>query len=330
MSVIAFAEQRDGVLRKVAFETITAGRALADAFGVQLTAVLVGPAAAKGEAEKLGQHGADTVVVAAAEPLAQYNPEPYTAVLEQAVQGRGAAKAVLFAATALGKDLAPRVAARLRAGLASDVTEVKVEDGRLFAVRPAYGGKVILKVAFPGEPALLSLRPRAFTPAEDRREAAVEELSLDLDPSGWRTQVRRLDDGGKQGRPDVAEAEIIVSGGRGMQGPENWQLLEELADALGSGAGLGASRAVVDSGWRPHSEQVGQTGKVVAPPLYFAIGISGAIQHQAGMRTAKCIVAVNKDAEAPIFKLADYGIVGDLFEVVPRLTEEIRKLRSEE
>ncbi len=328
MSVIAFVEQRDGILRKVAFETITAGRAVADAFGAELTAALVGTAAA-GEAEKLGQHGADRVLVAAADSLAEYNPEGYTAALAQAVNGRSV-KAVLFSATALGKDLAPRVAARLRAGLASDVTEVTVEDGRLFAVRPAYGGKVFLKLAFSTEPALLSLRPRAFTPAENRREAKVEELALDLDPSSWRTQVRRLDEGDKKERPDVAEAEIIVSGGRGMQGPENWHLLEQLADALGPGTGLGASRAVVDSGWRPHSEQVGQTGKVVAPPLYFAIGISGAIQHQAGMRTAKCIVAVNKDAEAPIFKLADYGIVGDLFEVVPRLTEEIRKLRSEE
>lgn len=329
MSVIAFAEQRGGVLRKVALETVTAGRALADAYGATLTAVLVGPAGVAAEAEKLGQHGADAVVVAAADSLASYNAEPYTAALEQTVKARGA-KAVLFAATALGKDLAPRVAARLRAGLASDVTEVDVKDGRLFAVRPAYGGKVLIKVTFPGEPALLSLRPRAITPAEAPREAAIEELALGLDPDGWRSVVRQLDEGEKKGRPDVAEAEIIVSGGRGLQGPENWRLLEELADALGSGTGLGASRAVVDSGWRPHSEQVGQTGKVVAPPLYFAIGISGAIQHQAGMRTAKCIVAVNKDAEAPIFKLADYGIVGDLFEVVPRLTEEIRKLRSEE
>ncbi len=329
MTVIAFAEQRDGILRKAALETVTAGRSVADAFGVSLTAVLVGPAAVAGEVEKLGQHGADAVVVAAADSLAHYNPEPYTAALEQTVRQRGA-RALLFSATALGKDLAPRVAARLRAGLASDVTELKVEDGRLYAVRPAYAGKIFVKVAFAGEPALLSLRPRAFTPVENRRDGKVEELALDLDPSSWRARVRRLDEDEKKGRPDVAEAEIIVSGGRGLQGPENWHLLEELADALGSGTGLGASRAVVDSGWRPHSEQVGQTGKVVAPPLYFAIGISGAIQHQAGMRTAKCIVAVNKDAEAPIFKLANYGIVGDLFEVVPRLTEEIRKLRAEE
>ncbi len=328
MSVLVFAEQRDGAVRQVALETLAAGRQLADALQVDVTAVFLAAGSGTAEAEALGRHGADEVVLASSDALAEYAPEAYTDVLGKVIEERSP-KAVLFAATALGKDLAPRVAARVRAGLASDVTGVKVEGGRVLAVRPVYAGKVFMTVGFSGEPALLSVRPRAFAAVEDPREARVEELEPNVDTSRWRARVRRLaEEGDKKERPDVAEAEIIVSGGRGMQGPEHWQVLEELADALGENAALGASRAVVDAGWRPHAEQVGQTGKVVAPPLYFAIGISGAIQHLAGMRTAKCVVAVNKDAEAPIFKLADYGIVGDMFEVVPRLTEEIRKLRS--
>jgi electron transfer flavoprotein alpha subunit len=222
----------------------------------------------------------------------------------------------------------PRLAARLELGLASDVTEVAVEDARLVVVRPAYAGKVFMKLGFKTEPALVSMRPRAYTATEDPRDVAVEELTVEGGAAEQRMSVKTAV-GEQKERPDVTEAEVIVSGGRGMQGPEKWTILEELADALGPQTALGASRAVVDAGWRSHDEQVGQTGKVVSPPLYFAIGISGAIQHLAGMQTAKCIVAVNRDAEAPIFKVADYGIVGDLFEVVPRLTEEIRKLRSE-
>jgi electron transfer flavoprotein alpha subunit len=326
MSVLAFAEQRGGALRGATLETVTAARRLADALGLEVIAIGFGPAKLAGEVEKLGRYGADRVLFAGSERLAEYAPEAYAELLANAVKENGA-KALLFPASAMGKDLAPRVAARLGAGLASDVTELGVADGRIVAVRPAYAGKVFLRVGFKSEPAVISLRPRAITAEESPREAQVEQLAVDLDPEARRTRVK-MAAGTKKERPDVAEAEVIVSGGRGMQGPEQWKLLEELADALGPGTALGASRAVVDAGWRPHSEQVGQTGKVVAPPLYFAIGISGAIQHLAGMRTARCIVAVNKDAEAPIFKIANYGIVGDLFEIVPRLTEEIRKVHS--
>jgi electron transfer flavoprotein alpha subunit len=326
MSVIAFAEQRGGALRQVALETVTAGRRLADALAGELIALVCGPASLADSAAALGRYGADRVLFARDDAFAEYAPEAVTDVLVRVV-GVRKPKAVLFAASALGKDLSPRVAARLGLGLATDATEVSSEAGRLVAVRPAYGGKVYLKVGFKTEPALVSVRPRAVMAAESPREARVEEVPASSERAGRRVRVEMVA-GEKVGRPDVAEAEIVVAGGRGMQGPENWRLLEELADALGPGTALGASRAVVDAGWRAHGEQVGQTGKVVAPPLYFAIGISGAIQHLAGMRTAKCVVAVNKDAEAPIFKVADYGIVGDLFEVVPRLTAEIRKLRA--
>ncbi len=326
MSVFAFAEQRGGALRGATLETVTAARRLADELGADVTAIALGPSGLAGELEKLGRYGADQVLFAGSEQLADYAPEAYAQLLADAAKANGA-KALLFPASAMGKDLAPRVAARLGAGLASDVTELSVADGRITAVRPAYAGKVFVRVGFKSEPALISLRPRAMTAEESPREVQVSELGIDLDSGARRTRVK-MAAGKKKERPDVAEAEVIVSGGRGMQGPEQWKLLEELADALGPGTALGASRAVVDAGWRPHSEQVGQTGKVVAPPLYFAIGISGAIQHLAGMRTARCIVAVNKDAEAPIFKIANYGIVGDLFQIVPRLTEEIRKAQS--
>jgi len=327
MSVLAFAEQRGGALRQAAVEAVTAGRMLADALDVELTAVLLGPPTISGEAGKLGRYGADRVLLGSSDLFAEYVPEEYSEAVVAAVR-ESESKAVVVSASALGKDLAPRVAARLKAGLASDATEIGVEDGRVIAVRPAYGGKVFLKVAFKSEPAVLGVRPRAYMAEEAPRDARVEELSTKPDPAQLRTKVR-MAAGEKKERPDVAEAEIVVAGGRGLQESEHWTLLEDLADALGPATALGASRAVVDAGWRPHDEQVGQTGKVVSPPLYFAVGISGAIQHLAGMRTAKCIVAINKDPEAPIFKTADYGIVGDLFEVVPRLTEEIQKLRSE-
>ncbi len=327
MSVLAIAEQRGGTLRQASLEMLAAGRRLADSWGVELAAVLLGPPGIAGEAEKFAAYGADRVIVGSSEFFSEYVPEGLRDVLTKVIQERGA-RAVLAPASAQGRDLMPRLAARLEVGLASDVTEVGVEDGRLVVVRPAYAGKVFVKLGFKTEPALVCLRPRAYAAVEGARAGEVEELALDLDISRYPMNVERAVRELK-GRPDVTEAEIIVAGGRGMQGPERWSLLEELADALGPQTALGASRAVVDAGWRPHDEQVGQTGKVVAPPLYIAVGISGAIQHLAGMQTAKCIVAVNKDADAPIFKVADYGIVGDLFEIVPRLTEEIRRLRSE-
>lgn len=322
--VFAFAETREGELHKVAHEVISAARTVADEMGAEVHAVMLGPPAVAGAAGELGTYGADKIFVGTSDAFEHYSAEGYTTVLTGFIQEHGCDVA-LFPATALGKDLAPRVAARLGAGYAAECTELAVSDGALVATRPMYAGKAIAEMGFPDKPAVASLRPNAFPTVEKQAAGEVQTLDIGLNAGDFGAIVREVRAAAGE-KLDVAEASIIVSGGRGLREPENFKLLEELADALG-GAAVGASRAVVDAGWRPHAEQVGQTGKTVAPTLYFAIGISGAIQHLAGMRTSKYIVAINKDPEAPIFKVADYGIVGDLFEIVPRLTEEIRKMK---
>ncbi|MYI23052.1 MAG: electron transfer flavoprotein subunit alpha/FixB family protein, partial [Gammaproteobacteria bacterium] len=277
------------------------------------------------ECGPLGACGAGVIRVAEGAELAQYQAEGYAHIVAGMVAG-GEYQAVLFPASALGADLAPRVAALLDVPLASDATGLEVVDGGLVATRPVYGGKAFARVAFDASPAVVSLRPHVFPPGTRPAAGRVEVFTpAGGAPAGGRAVDFRAASGGSV---DVAEAEIVVSGGRGLRGPENWGVIEDVRDALGPTAALGASRAVVDAGWRPHGEQVGQTGKTIAPKLYFALAISGAIQHLAGMRTARTIVAVNKDADAPIFNVADYGIVGDVFEVAPVLAAEIRRLKS--
>ncbi len=320
--VLAYAETRGDELRGVAAETVTAARELADGLGADVEALVLGPPGIADAAAGLDAYGAARIHVAEDESFSAYAPDAALRALD-ALLAEGDVEAVVFPGSARGKDLSPRAAARAGVPLATEVVELAVEDGRVTAVRPQYAGKALARVAFDASPALVSVRPNVFLAEEAPVDGEVRPMEVSPEPS--RHDFRPVETG-EQEKLDVAEASIVVSGGRGMQGPENWHLLEELADALGDGVALGASRAVVDAGWRPHEEQVGQTGKVVTPNLYFAIGISGAIQHLAGMRTSKVIVAINKDPEAPIFEVADYGITGDLFEVVPRLTEEIRKL----
>jgi electron transfer flavoprotein alpha subunit len=325
--VLAIVEQREGKLRGVSNEVVSAAAGIAAGLGGVVHALVLGGPGLAAEAPGLGRFGAARILVAESDALAGYNPEGYGRVVAD-VARTGGYSALVFGATAQGKDLAPRVAALLDVPLASDVTGLEVVDGALLAIRPVFSGKAFATVAFSASPALVSVRPNAFQPREAPAAGAVDMLRPDgLDPASWKVRAMAFRASGG-GAKDVAEASVVVTGGRGMKGPENWGLLEGLRAALGEDAALGASRAVVDAGWRPHGEQVGQTGKTVAPKLYFALGISGAIQHLAGMRTSQTIVAVNKDPDAPIFQVADYGIVGDVLEVIPRLTKEVRKLKA--
>ena len=324
--VLAFAEQRDGEIRGAAREAVSAAARVAPGLGGQVKALVLGGPGVSAAAADLGRFGAAVIEVAEHEALAEYNAEGYAAVVAERVKAGGYA-AVIFPATTLGKDLAPRVAALLDVPLAGDVTGLSADGGALTAIRPVYGGKAFAEMSLAATPALVSIRPNVFQPAENVTAGTVESVAVDVDASGWKSRVVERK-AASDGALDVSEATIVVSGGRGMKDPGNWNLLEGLRDAIGDGAALGASRAVVDAGWRPHGEQVGQTGKTVAPKLYVAVGISGAIQHLAGMRTSGTIVAVNKDPDAPIFNVADYGIVGDLFEVLPRLTEEVKALKQ--
>ena len=323
-NVLVFAEQRDGVLKKVAFEMLGAGSGLAAALGGKVEAALLG-ANLDALPDTLAQHGASKVYVADDPALAPYSSEGYANTLAALIQELEPA-IVLIGATAMGKDLAPRLAANLGTGLASDCTALEIEDGRLVATRPIFAGKALARVKLNGDPQMATLRPNVLAAPEPdlAAEAVVEPVSATV--GEIRARVVDVVAAG-EGEIDVAEADIIVSGGRGVGGPEGFEPIRSLAKTLG--AAVGASRAAVDAGWIEHAHQVGQTGKTVTPNLYIACGISGAIQHLAGMKTAKVIVAVNKDAEAPIFKIANYGIVGDLFETVPALEEEFSKILAD-
>lgn len=324
--IFAFAESRDGELRKVAQEVVTAARTLADATGTEVHAVALGASGLASAAGELGRYGADKIFVGESGAFDRYSPEGFTTVIVGFIKEHGC-DAALFPASALGKDLAPRVAARLGVEYQSDATALGVEGGNLVVTRPRYAGKVFSKVTVTTRPAVVSLRPNSFQPVENAKAGEVQPLSVDLGNADFGAVVKEIRAAAGE-KLDVSEAPIVISGGRGLQDPANFKLLEELAEAFGGRAAVGASRAVVDAGWRPHGDQVGQTGKTVAPTLYIAVGISGAIQHLAGMRTSRYIVAINKDPEAPIFKVADYGIVGDLFQILPRMTEEVKKMMS--
>lgn len=319
-NVLVVLEQRDGMLKRVALEALAAGRVLADQLGGETHAIALGPAGFPVDAA--GAHGADRVFLAADDALRLYQPGPYAATI--AAQAKGGYAAILLGATAFGKDLAPRLAARLACPLAADATGLAVEGGAIMVDRPVYAGKATYRLRVTAAQVVISLRPNNFMPVEAARAGAVESIAV-VDAAGARTASVKAPE---HAALDVAEATVVVAGGRGLKESEHFALLDDLAAAFGGQAAVGASRAVVDAGWRAHAEQVGQTGKTVSPNLYIAVGISGAIQHLAGMRTSKVIVAINKDKDAPIFKVADYGIVGDLFEVVPRLTEEVRRIRS--
>jgi len=323
--VMTIVEQRDGEIRKISYEIVSEGRRLADATGQKVTALLIG-SKIKEKAAPLGHYGADRVLVADDPRLETYTTDAYVSAIAQIVKANDPA-ILLLGASVQGKDLAARLSARLGVGMAQDCTAFAVENGNLVATRPIYAGKAYAKMTYSNSwPQMATARPNVMVmnAPDSSRSVEIADGAFSLDDGELKTKVAGVMKD-QSGKVDLTEAVKIVSGGRGMKGPEGFKVLEDLAEAIG--ASVGASRSAVDAGWRPHTDQVGQTGKVVSPNLYVACGISGAIQHLAGMSTSKLIVAINKDPEAPIFQKADYGVVDDLFKVVPALTEAIKKIQ---
>ena len=323
-NVLVFAEARGGELRRSAFEALTAARSLAE--GGEVHAIVFGAPGIAAKSADLAKFGAHKVFVVEHAGFAQYAPETIAATVAAKVSG-GGYRATVFTASVLGKDLAPRVAAKLRVPLATDVVSAKWEGEALVAEKPGYTGKVIATLVLTASPVILSVRPGAFVATEAAAAGATENLAPASDPTTDRVRVTQTVVG-DTAKLDLGEAPVIIAGGRGLKEAKNFSILEALAKAFGNAA-VGATRAVTDDGWRPHADQIGQTGRLVSPDLYIAVGISGAIQHLAGMRTSRTIVAINRDKEAPIFKIADYGIVGDALEIVPALTEAVRAARKE-
>ncbi len=322
--VVSVAEFRAGNFRRVSFEVASEARKVADALTVPLYGIAVGSGVGD-KAKELGWYGVDKVFVADDPALENYVPELYVPVVASLIERLNPA-AVFLPASVDGKDLSARLAARLQTGLAQDCIQVVCDAGVVKAKRPIFAGKCLAWCEWvDGALPMISCRPNVMDckNADATRQVEVEKVTVDIPEGRSKALGVELDTTGKV---ELTEAEIIVSGGRGMKAAENFAILEQLAKELG--AAVGASRAAVDAGWRPHSDQVGQTGKVVNPNLYIAVGISGAIQHLAGMGSSKYIVAVNKDPEAPIFTKADYGIVEDLFKFIPAFTEEVRKMKS--
>jgi len=312
-NVLCVSDIKDGKLKKVTKELISAARNITGYNGGQIIALLFGN---ENLVPELGDAGADVVCVSDLE----FSPEGVAEVISKLAKEKDA-KVILSGHTYEGRDYAPRVAAKLSAGIVNDVIEVKYEDSKVTVKKPTYSGKAFAYLQINSENAVVTLRPNSVEIEEKKGAGTVEKVSIDGSSIKTKITDKEVAEGTKI---QLSDANIIISGGRGMKSPENYKILQELCDVLG--AALGASRAAVDSGWIDHSHQVGQTGKTVSPTLYIACGISGAIQHLAGMNSSKYIVAINKDSDAPILKVATYGIVADLFEVVPELTKEFKKV----
>lgn len=317
---LVFIEQRNGQIKKSSYEAAKTASDLASKLNGSVEAIAVGNEIAN--LDSLGGFGVSKVIHLKNENAADYSPSVYTQAVVKYASENGF-DTLVFSASSMGKDLAPRISAKLDAGLAVDCVALNIDGKELIATRPVYAGKALVDVKVTSPIKVFALRPNVFSagiPTNSKAEVTVE----DIDSPNLNVKIIEIKKA--EGKLDVAEADAIVSGGRGMKGPEHFAMIEELSQLLG--AATGASRAVVDAGWRPHAEQVGQTGKVVSPTLYIALGISGAIQHLAGMRSSKYIVAINKDKDAPIFQIADYGIVGDVFEILPKFIEEIKKVKA--
>lgn len=315
--ILVFIEQRNGQIKKSSFETVCKARNIADKLGSTIEAVVIGNFIT--DAETIGKYGIKDVTHIKHSDLENYSTSAYSKLLSEHADATNA-DAIFISNSAMGKDLAPFVAVNLNAGIVVDCTELSINEEDVIATRPVYAGKASIDIQLSSENKVFTLRPNVF-PADTKSDEKANVVIKEVESVNLSSKVIRIKKGSD--KLDVTEAQVIVSGGRGLRGPENFVMIEELAKLLG--AATGASRAVVDAGWRPHSEQIGQTGKTVSPNLYIAIGISGAIQHLAGMSSSKYIVAINKDKDAPIFHVADYGIAGDAFEVVPALIDELKK-----
>lgn len=319
--ILAVLEQREGTIKRSGFEAVSIAAKLAKDLNTFADAVVVGDAISN--INEVSKYGVQKVIHLKNSELANYSSSGYTEVITNLAKESNY-DILILSNTSLGKDLAPRLSIKLEAGCVVDCVKLNLSGSDLILTRPTYAGKALIDVKILSDKKVITLRPNVFKAMAAENSAAAELVVKEISGVNLKSKVTSFKK--SEGKMDVAEADIIVSGGRGMKGPENFHLIEELAEALG--AAVGASRAVVDAGWRPHNEQVGQTGKTVSPTLYVACGISGAIQHLAGMSSSKYIVAVNKDKDAPIFTVADYGITGDLFEIIPALTNEIKKVKQ--
>ena len=332
--ILAYIESKDGKFKNSAFEVISEAKLIADKLGSEFTVLTIGKVD-DSNVKELSKYGANKIIIVDIDKLNSnspidgiiYSPQAITKLI-CGISKEQSAQVIMLSATALGKDLTGRLAIKSDSAVFNDCIDIKIEDGKISASRPVFAGKSIADISTDCDNIVISLRPNVFKPLiTENCEIEIihfDPSSISITSEDFNSVVKEIVI--SEAKLDVAEADKIVSGGRGLRGPENFELIENLAASLG--AATGASRAVVDAGWRPHSEQVGQTGKTVSPSLYIACGISGAIQHLAGMSSSKCIVAINKDKDAPIFQIADYGIVGDVFEIIPELTEEIKKVVS--
>lgn len=316
--ILVYLEPHNNGLKRVSYELITASNLI----GSDVTGVLIGGNEA--QAKTAEEYGLKNVLLVNFDGDSSYSSTQHASILSRIIKSNGYDTA-LFSANATGLELAPRVSVAMSAGYISDVVGIKNENGELIIQKPVYAGKAIINSKFNTTSKVLSLRPNVFTAVKNPASGiAVQSISAETSATEAKVKVSKILR--NEGKLDVLEADVVVSGGRALKGPENYNLIESLATVLGGA--VGASRAVVDAGWRPHSEQVGQTGKTVSPTLYVAAGISGAVQHLAGMSSSKIILAINKDKDAPIFKVADYGLVGDIFEILPKLTEKIKAVKS--
>jgi electron transfer flavoprotein alpha subunit len=318
--ILAFLEQREGKIKRAAFEVVSTASRIAEELNLESEALVLGNNI--DNLNDISKYGINKIIHFKNDNLNNYSTSAYTDIISNYAKDISA-DYLIFSNTSLGKDLAPHVTVKIDAGILMDCIKLEIINDEIVATRPIYAGKALLDVKLKSERKILTIRPNVFQPVISEKNIIPDIEERKIDSLNLKTKVIEVKK--SNGKLDVAEADIIVSGGRGLKGPENFHLVEELADSLG--AAVGASRAVVDAGWRPHSEQVGQTGKTVSPTLYIACGISGAIQHLAGMSSSKYIIAINKDKDAPIFSVADFGIAGDALEVLPALTEEIKNIK---